>query len=177
MHKAMLAANSAPLARVDPPGRSGSNAQAFDRKTANVRGLRLQSGLLLCLVVCGCPSLARRPSVVGPYWDLVAVEPAEPSAYPLVVSGHARRCVRFTSDSVYSYANATEREVVDIAPYTGDYLYSYRFTQRNDSLFFQRRAYRIEYLSSDSLILRSGPHRSVYTAAREQQKIRRPLRR
>lgn len=146
-------------------------------KTATVRGLRLLSGLLLCLVVCGCPSLARRPSVIGPYWDIVAVEPADSLAYTLKENGQARCCVRFTSDSVYSYVNATEREVVDIAPYTEDYLYSYRFTHRNDSLFFQGRAYRIEYLSSDSLVLCSGPHRNVYTAAREQQKIIRPLRR
>ena len=175
MRNAFRAVTSTPLLRAAPPVRRGWKGATCRMKTFPFRGLRWLQFLLLGGWACACSSPTPPPSVVGPYWDLVAQEPVAPAAYPLVVHGRARYCVRFTPDSVYTYANASAREVVDIAPHAGDYLYSYRFTRRNDSLFFGGRAYRVASLSRDSLVLSHGASRWVYTAAREQQKVQRKL--
>ncbi|MBO3273227.1 hypothetical protein [Hymenobacter defluvii] len=126
-------------------------------------------GLLLGVLVFACQPQAHGPSVIGIYWDLVATDPAGPTS--LFVNGHARYSFRFTKDSAYHYANATEREVVDIGKLGGDYIYPHRFAQRNDSLFFNGQKYHIAYLSNDSLVLQNSTSRSVYTTAREQQKV------
>jgi hypothetical protein len=113
--------------------------------------------------------------VVGIYWDLVATGTGRSLGPTPCLNGHAKYSFRFTPDSVYHYVNATEREVIDIGAHGGDFIYSHTFTQRNDSLFFDGGKYRIAFLSRDSLVLSRGAIRAVYTAAREQQKVKQKL--
>ena len=144
-------------------------------KTSHVRRHLLRSSLVLWLLLPACQPPAHRLPVVGIYWDLVATGTASRLSPQPPINGHAKYSFRFTPDSVYHYLNTTEREVIDIGPYGGDFIYSHHFTQRNDSLFFDGGHYRIASLSSDSLVLSSGIHRRVYAAAREQQKVKRKL--
>ena len=147
----------------------------FNMKTCDVRRPLLRGSFVLCVLMSACQPSAPQPPVVGIYWDLVATGTGRRLVHTPSIDGHAKYSFRFTPDSVYHYLNATEREVIDIGSHGGDFIYSHTFTQRNDSLFFDGGKYRIVFLSRDSLVLSRGASRHVYTTAREQQKVKRKL--
>ena len=113
-----------------------------------VRTQLILSSLLLGLLVAACQSPVHQPAVTGIYWDLLARDTLDLSSPLMGINRHPTYCVRFTTDSIYSYVNATEREVIDLSQFASDVIYSYSFTQRNDSLFFNGGKFRIVYLRS-----------------------------